>query len=44
MEPVIISWTPTNWITVFLMVLGGFLLLKVAIMGVKKVTTGSANG
>ena len=41
MEPVILSWTPTNWVTVFLMVLGGFLILKVAVMGFKKVTTGS---
>lgn len=43
MEPVIISWTPTNWLTIFLMAMGGVLLLKVAIMGVKFVTTGNAN-
>lgn len=42
MEPVIISWTPTNWATVFLMVLGGLLILKVIILGFKKVTTGNA--
>lgn len=39
---VIIAWTPTNWATIFLMALGGFLLVKLAIMGAKKVTTGSA--
>lgn len=44
MDPVIISWTPTNWITIFLMVLGGFLLLKVAFMGVNMVRNkGAAN-
>ncbi len=43
MEPVIISWTPTNWATVFLMVLGGFLVLKVAVIILKKVTAGNAN-
>lgn len=42
MEPTIISWTPTNWVTVFLMALGGLLIVKVVTMGVKKVATGSA--
>jgi hypothetical protein len=37
MEPTIISWTPTNWITVFLMAAGGFLILKAAFAGVKLV-------
>lgn len=36
MQPVIISWTPTNWATIFLMALGGFLILKLAIVGYKK--------
>ncbi len=43
MEPVIIAWTPTNWATIFLMVLGGFLILKVLSLGFKKITTGNAN-
>lgn len=43
MEPVIISWTPTNWATVFLMVLGGALMVKVVMILFKKITTGSAN-
>jgi hypothetical protein len=38
MEPVILSWTPTNWVTVFLMAVGGFLILKVIVVAVKKVT------
>lgn len=42
MDPVIISWTPTNWLTIFLMALGGFLILKVLLLGLKKATTGSA--
>lgn len=36
MDPVIISWTPTNWVTIFLMALGGFLILKVATLAVQK--------
>lgn len=43
MDPVIISWNPTNWATVFLMVLGGFLILKIGVLAFKKVSTGSAN-
>jgi len=39
MEPVILSWTPTNWATVFLMALGGFLILKVITVGIKKAAT-----
>jgi hypothetical protein len=39
MEPVILSWTPTNWATVFLMALGGFLVLKVAVIAVKKASS-----
>jgi hypothetical protein len=39
MEPVILSWTPTNWATVFLMALGGFLILKVIVIGVKKASS-----
>lgn len=34
MQPVIISWTPTNWITIFLMAVGGFLILKGVFLGV----------
>ena len=40
MEPVIISWTPTNWATIFLMVLGGFLIAKCAILAFQKVRGG----
>jgi hypothetical protein len=32
MEKVIIAWTPTNWITIFLMAAGGFLILKGLVM------------
>ena len=39
MEPVIISWTPTNWLTIFLMAVGGFVILKGIILGVKFVQT-----
>lgn len=27
-DSVIIAWTPTNWLTIFLMALGGFVVLK----------------
>lgn len=40
---VIISWTPTNWVTIFLMALGGFLILHAGVMGVRYITTGNAN-
>lgn len=36
MDPVIISWNATNWATVFLMVLGGFLIVKLVGIGVQK--------
>lgn len=36
METTYISWTPTNWATVFLMAVGGFVILKAVMMGVKK--------
>lgn len=39
MEPVIITWSFENWITIFLMVLLGFAALSV----VKKVFTRDAN-
>jgi hypothetical protein len=32
METTIISWTPTNWITIFLMAVGGFVILKLGVM------------
>lgn len=31
----IITWTPTNWVTVFLMAAGGFFILGLATKGVK---------
>lgn len=43
MEPVIISWTPTNWLTIFLMALGGGLLLKVVFIGWNHFVNGDAN-
>jgi hypothetical protein len=38
MDTTIISWTPTNWVTIFLMAVGGFLVLKLAIVGIQKAT------
>lgn len=35
MEPTYLSWTPTNWVTVFLMAAGGFIIFKLAISAVK---------
>lgn len=32
----IITWTPTNWVTVFLMAVGGFFILGLATKLVKK--------
>jgi hypothetical protein len=40
MEPVIISWTPTNWATIFLMALGGLLVLKLALLAAQRVRNG----
>lgn len=42
MDGVIIAWTPTNWATIFLMAIGGFLIAKVAFIGVQKVRSASA--
>jgi hypothetical protein len=36
MQPVIISWTPTNWATIFLMALGGFAIVGLVIKGYQK--------
>ncbi len=36
MEPTYISWTPTNWLTVFLMAAGGFVIAKAVMAAVKK--------
>jgi hypothetical protein len=43
MDSVIIAWTPTNWLTVFLMAAGGFVLIKVAVMVIKKVQESNSN-
>ena len=43
MESTIISWTPTNWLTVFLMAVGGFVILKAVLSGVKKINGGGAS-
>lgn len=42
MDPIIISWTPTNWVTVLLMVAGGFLIIKAVMIGVKFLATRNA--
>lgn len=43
MDPVIITWTPTNWVTIFLMALGGFLIVKLIGIGVQRAAKGYAN-
>lgn len=43
MDPIIISWTPTNWVTVLLMVAGGFLAIKVVTLGVRYLATRNAS-
>lgn len=43
MDTTIISWTPTNWVTIFLMAAGGFLILKLIAMGIKNAQTGGSN-
>lgn len=40
MEPSIITWTPTNWVTVFLMALGGFLIVKIIGVVVQRAAQG----
>ncbi len=42
MEPTYISWTPTNWATVFLMAFGGFVIVKFIISVVKKQRVGAS--
>jgi hypothetical protein len=45
MEPVIISWTPTNWATIFLMAVGGVLIFNLGVMAIKWVANrGMQNG
>lgn len=36
MDRYIITWTPTNWVTVFLMAAGGFFFLQLAMKGYAK--------
>ena len=43
MTPVIISWTPTNWATIFLMALGGFLIVKCAGIVITRVAQKATN-
>jgi len=43
MDPVIISWTPTNWATIFLMALGGGLFVKVLFIAYNHFVNGDAN-
>lgn len=40
----IITWTPTNWVTVFLMALGGFFILGLVVKGVKAVAAKRGTG
>lgn len=40
METTIISWTPTNWLTVFLMAAGGFVILKLVVTVLQKYRDG----
>lgn len=42
METTIISWTPTNWATVFLMALGGFVILKLSLSAFNKFKGGAS--
>lgn len=42
MDPVIISWTPTNWATIFLMAVGGVLIVNLILMGVKAIANRGA--
>lgn len=43
MDRQIISWTPENWLTVFLMTWGGFLVLAIIVNLVHKFT-GKSDG
>lgn len=40
----IITWTPTNWVTVFLMAVGGFFILGFVVKGVKAVAAMRSGG
>lgn len=42
MDPIIITWNFTNWVTVVLMALLGFLLLSLVINGLSRLKAGSA--
>ncbi len=39
----IITWTPTNWVTVFLMAAGGFFLFGVIVKSIKSVAAARAS-
>lgn len=39
-DDIILSWTPTNWITVVLMVLIGFTILSLAAQVIRKARKG----
>ena len=39
----IITWTPTNWITIFLMAVGGFFILGLVVKGVKAAAGAASN-
>lgn len=43
METNIISWTPTNWLTIFLMAVGGFVILKGIVMIAKMASGGGSD-
>jgi hypothetical protein len=42
-DSVIIAWTPTNWLTIFLMAVGGFLVIKLVTMGIKNASGSQSN-
>jgi len=40
-DSVLIAWTPTNWLTIFLMALGGFVILKLISAAITNARGGS---
>jgi hypothetical protein len=43
MDSVIIAWTPTNWLTIFLMAAGGGLLVMIAVKVIKQIQSSNSN-
>lgn len=42
MEPVILTWNFTNWVTVVLMALIGFLIFSLVVQGIVRVKSNSS--